>query len=170
MKARITLFLALALLFLSGCGNQTPAATDPETTAQLQTTAPETTAPETTDPPETEGTQSTEPQYGAPIPGYYLVSSVGYDGDVTFYSTADPANGFLKLEEDGTGQMSFGGTEGALTWDDETVYWQGQTLPCMSVSYYDGELGREEVMLMMYFLDTQTSLILRPAEAPVEEG
>mgnify|MGYP003290408727 FL=1 len=170
MKARITLFLALALLFLSGCGNHTPAATDPETTAQLQTAAPETTAPETTDPPETEGTQSTGPQYGAPIPGYYLVSSVGCDGDVTFYSTADPANGFLKLEEDGTGQMSFGGAEGPLTWDDEAVHWQGQTLPCMSVSYYDAELGRDEVMLVMYFLDTQTSLILRPAEAPTGES
>lgn len=170
MKKTMILVLALALLLLSGCSHRNPVATVPETIGQLQTTAPETTEPETTAPPETEETQSTEPQYAGAIPGYYLVSSVGQDGDVTFYNTADPANGFLELEEDGTGQMGFGGEEGPLTWDDETIHWQGKTLPYMSISYYDPELGREEVMLMVYFLDTQTSVILRPAQAPTEES
>lgn len=156
MKARFALFLAVLLLVLAGCGGQVPSETVPETVATLQTTVPETTA----------APESEEPQFSSPAPGYYLVSSVGKDEGVTFYNSLDPENGYIKLEADGTGRMCFEGTEGPLTWDAEAIYWQEQTLPCVYITYYDSELGRDDSILAVYFLDPVVSLALRLAEEP----
>ena len=160
MKKMIVWVLILTLL-LCGCTNQ-PA----ETTAPAETTQPvaETTLPA----PETTAPVSEEPVISDLQPGYYLVSSVGRDGDIQFYGSLDAANGWIQLNGDGTGTLSFEGTEGALTWSGKELVWQGQTLMGAVMRYYDSELGREDSMLVLYFMDPVVSVILRPAPAPEE--
>lgn len=98
--------------------------------------------------------------------GYFLISSVGDNGDITFYGSLDPANGYLKLKEDGTGFMSYGGVEQELTWDADNLYWNGQILPYTHMTYFDAELGRDDSMLMVYFINDATSVAMRPADEP----
>lgn len=118
---------------------------------------------------ETEASTLEDMQTLPPQPGYYLVSSVGQDGDISFYGSLDPANGYLKLEEDHTGMMCFNEVEQALTWDQESVTWGEEILPCMYVTYYEPELEGSDSMLVLYFLDSMTSVIFRPAEEPVSD-
>lgn len=175
MKKFICLFLAVLLLTLTAC---TVGADTSETTQIPETTVMETTQPPTDVPtevpteataPSTEEFQLPEPVYSAVQPGYYLISSVGQNGDITFYSELTAENGYLKIRDDGTGFLSFEGTEGELTWDGEYLYWQNQTLPYIYMSYYDSELGRDDALLAVYFTEPAVvSLALRPAEEPAE--
>lgn len=152
MKKTIVWILILTLL-LCGCQSQPGETTaPPETTQPVQTTAP---APD-------------EPVISALQPGYYLVSSVGRNGDVRFYGSLDEENGWLLLNEDGTGAMSFEGTEGDLTWDGNHLFWQEQALMGAVMTYYDSELGREESMAAVYFTDPVVSVVFRPAPMPEE--
>ena len=100
------------------------------------------------------------------IPEYYLISSVGINGDVSFYGSLDPENGYLKMLPDGTGMLSFNGTEAELTWDASFVYWNGYTLPYFYETYYDEELGRDDAMLLLVLAEENTSVAFRPAEEP----
>lgn len=161
MKKTLVLILSLALLL---CGCQTQPA---QTTSPVETTQP---VVETTQPaPETTAPASEEPVISGLKSGYYLISSVGKDGNIDFYGSLDAENGWLLLNEDGTGTMSFEGTEGELTWSDQELTWQEQTLMGAVMSYYDSELDREESMLVLYFMDPVVSVIFRPA-TPSEEA
>ena len=165
MKRMIVWILILTLL-LCGCQTQPVETTAPTETTQpvVETTlpAPAPTAPETTVP------VSEEPIISGLMPGYYLISSVGRDGNVDFYGSLDAENGWLLLNEDGTGTMYFEGTEGELTWSEQELTWQGQTLMGAVMTYYDSELDREDAMLVLYFMDPVVSVIFRPAPAPEE--
>lgn len=158
MKKTIVWMMILTLL-LCGCANQTA-----ETTAPAEMTQPvvETTLPA----PETTAPVSEEPVISDLQPGFYVVSSVGRDGDIEFYGTLNAENGWLQLNADGSGIMCFEGTEGELTWAGQELTWQGQTLMGAVMTYYDWELGREDSMLVLYFMDPVVSVILRPAPAP----
>lgn len=103
-----------------------------------------------------------------PKPGYYLVSSVGDHGDVTFFSQLDPKNGYLKLEADGSGKMMYNGVEQVLTWDESHIYWGEQTLPCVYSSYFDSELEQDDGFLTVYFLEEGISVAFRAAAEVTE--
>lgn len=162
MKKLVMILLVCLLLW--GCTAQ-PA----ETTLPPETTiSPETTIPPETTAPVTEPTDPEMPEISGLEPGYYLVSSVGKDGDVSFYGNMNPENGWLLLNEDGTGTFFFEGVEGELTWQEDALNWQGQTLMGLTARYYDSELGREDSMVMLYFTDPVVSVALRPAPMPEE--
>lgn len=160
MKKTIVWVLVLVLL-LSGCQSNPAETTSPgETTQPAAETVPST--------PETTAPASGEPVISALAPGYYLISSVGRNGDVQFYGSLNAENGWLLLNEDGTGILSFEGTEGQLTWNERQLYWQDQTLMGLIMTYYDPELSREDSMLVIYFTDPVVSVVFRPAPAPEE--
>lgn len=98
--------------------------------------------------------------------GYFVVSSVGENGNVSFFGTLSPENGYLKLNEDGTGVLFYDGVESSLTWDEAYLYVGEYEYP---YNYRTAEeIGDEMDMLAVYMLETQTSLVLRPAEEPAE--
>lgn len=144
--------LLLVCVLLSGCTAQ-PAQTTPP---------PETAFPPETTVPAAEPDMPEMPEISGLEPGYYLVSSVGKDGDITFYSALDPENGYLQLNADGTGTFLFEGEKAPLTWEEDAVHWQGQTLMGAIMRYYDNELGREDTMVVLYFTDPVVSVCLRP--------
>ena len=171
--AIVIVSLALLLAACAGAGNEadgTEITVMPDTTAAPENTEPSqtsnptqiTTVPETTAQP-----MLPEPEIGAAEPGYYLVSSVGENGDIRFYGDADPENGYLKLETDHSGVMFYNGTEESLTWDKAFLYWGEKQLPYAYMTYYDEELGREDSMLVLYFVEDGISVIMRPVEEPV---
>lgn len=162
MKKTIVWMLILTLL-LCGCQAQ-PA----ETTQSPETTAPETVPATVATVPSEEETHPEEPVISAPQPGYYVVSSVGRDGDIQFYGTLSAENGWLQLNEDGTGILCFEGTQAPLTWSGEDLVWQSQAMKGVQMSYFDPELGREDSMVALYFLDPVVSICFRPASAPEE--
>lgn len=92
----------------------------------------------------------------------FAASSIGIKGDVTFYSTFEPENGYLWVENEDTGVFSFDGKEYMVTWDDKCVYIGDGAIPYLYKTYYDSELGREDALLTLYFTEAQTSLALRP--------
>jgi hypothetical protein len=153
MKKAIVWALILVLL-LSGCSSHPGEATGPQETTQ--SISP------------TNGPEMEEPGISDLAPGYYLISSVGKNGDVQFYCSLDAENGWLLLREDGTGILSFEGTEGQLTWNERQLHWQDQTLMGMVMTYYDSELEKEESMLALYFMDPVVSVVFRPAPMPEE--
>lgn len=98
--------------------------------------------------------------------GYFLVSSVGIEGDVTFYSTADPANGYLYLHADGTGTLFFLDVTADLTLDDEYIYWNDREIPYL---YYTPDQSPDgDALLMLFFTEEQTSVAMRIAPPPAE--
>lgn len=99
-----------------------------------------------------------------PEPGYYVLSSIANGEDISFLTTIDPANGYVRLESDGTGMMRWEETEAALTWDSESVYWNDMTIPCIYMTSYDPELDMEAAVLMLVFLDSETTAAFRPVE------
>jgi len=111
---------------------------------------------------ETEGMVENMQQSGPKV-GYYIASSVMVEGDLEFFGVLEATNGYLLLNEDNTGTMLFDGVEESLTWDDEAIYWCDKTLPCLTISYYDPELGKDDGMVMVYFLEEETSICFRPA-------
>lgn len=96
--------------------------------------------------------------------GYYIVSSVGVNGDVTFYSGTDPNDGYLRLENNGTGVMFFEEEEKPLTWDESFFYIEDESVPYVYSSAE--EIGDTEGLLMIYFMNDATSVALRPSEEP----
>ena len=179
MKKYIIIVLALLCLMFSSCTSKqnVPQFSQPEETATTEmpsetpttvpTEAPAETVPETTSPTEA-ATDPGEPELKPLAAGYYIVSSVGSGGGVSFFGTMDPNNGYLLLKEDGTGSMLFDGTEAELTWDEESALWNEREITGMILCYYDSELGQEECMLALYFMDDYTSVIFRPAEPPAD--
>lgn len=106
-------------------------------------------------------------EYKTPLPvGYFLVSSVGVRGNVEFYSTADPANGYLQLNEDGTGTLSYWGVTAELTLDERYIYWNETVVPYM---YHTAESSPDGMaMILLIFNEQETTVILRPFEEPAE--
>ena len=88
----------------------------------------------------------------------YVLSSVGDGENVTFLSTLDPANGYVRLEDDNTGMMRWNDSEQELTWDNKCIYWDGQTVPYM---FTDGEAP----MLLLLFAEENLTAIFRPMGA-----
>lgn len=146
---KIILILTILAVVLAGCASEPAAVTEGPTEPAV--------SEEQTQPAQ-------EPQAEAPQPGYFVASSVGRDGNITFYTAPDPANGWIRLEADHTGVLFWDGTEQDLTWDDEAIYPGDETIPCVYTSYYDPELEADDTMLALYFLDSQTSVIFRPVE------
>lgn len=105
-------------------------------------------------------TQDTPKSQGAQ-PGYYLVSSVGDHGDVTFFGQLDPQNGYMRLEADGSGKMMYHDVEHALTWDESKIYWGEQTLPYLYTGYQDPELGQDDGFITVYFPEEGISVAFR---------
>lgn len=168
MKKRIFIGLVLLCMILTSCGakQNVPQFSQPEETAAT-TEVPTEEVQEATAPQE-ETTDPGEPEPKPLSAGYYIVSSVGSGGNVSFFSSMDPNNGYLLLREDGTGTMLFDGTEADLTWDEASALWNDREITGMILCYYDSELDREDRMLVLYFMDDYTSVIFRPAEPPAE--
>lgn len=114
----------------------------------------------------TDPTESDELPQLPPQPGYYIASSVGENGDITFFSSLDPANGYIRLNADHTGVIFWEDAEQDLTWEEDALRRGDEIIPCYYTSYYDPELDAEEAMLMIYFMDAQVSVVFRPAEDP----
>ncbi len=105
-------------------------------------------------------------EYRVQIPvGFFAVSSVGRNGDISFYGTIDPENGYIRIREDNTGEMFFDGQlqafvieNGVLNFGEEQAVFQ----------YMPAEiLGDGETLLMVAFYgDSATSIAFRPAEDP----
>lgn len=64
-------------------------------------------------------------------PGYYVASSVGDNGNVTFYSTIDPENGWVRLGEDLTGTLYYDGIEYEVFCDASNFYAGGKCDPLL---------------------------------------
>lgn len=92
--------------------------------------------------------------------GLFVVSSVGVDGDVSFYNTLDPENGYLQVNEDGTGYLDCQYIQGEITIDEYGIHWGDLSIPCI---YYDAEESPDgEAMLMMVLTgDVYISVIFR---------
>lgn len=105
--------------------------------------------------------------YQSQIPaGTFLVSSVGVNGDVSFYGSLDPANGSLTLKEDGTGTLVFDDLNGDVTIDGENIYFGDMVIPYM---YYTEAMSPDgEAMLMILLTDRTTSVIFRVAPEDAE--
>lgn len=89
------------------------------------------------------------PEGYIPRPGLYAVSSVGLDGDTSFYASPDPANGYLELREDATGTLAFGDTVYTVTWDAAKIYLaEAIALPYF---YIEPEEAGEAPMIAVYF-------------------
>lgn len=91
--------------------------------------------------------------------GYFALSSVGVNGNVSFYNTANPENGYVRLKEDGTGTLYYEDTERTFTWDASCLYFEDDTAYYM---YYNEAMTGDEEMLLIYFESSDTSLIFRP--------
>ena len=84
-----------------------------------------------------------------PAPGVYAVSSVGLDGDVSFYGKLSRDNGYLEVLEDGTGLLVFDGTEYPFTLEGATAHFDGFSLMLQELS---GEDTGGEVMVTVYVM------------------
>lgn len=101
-------------------------------------------------------------------PGLYAVSSVGLDGNVSFYGVIDPENGYLDLLPDGTGSLNFGEETYSLTWESGMLELEsGAVLSCF---YTDLEISGEAPMVTVYNFGAESdinadSIIFRLIEA-----
>jgi len=90
------------------------------------------------------------------FPGYYLVSSIGTDGDISFFPlNPDEEQGFIELYEDFTGTFCLDGIEESITWDDSNFYFENRTLPYI---FYPTE-DEHYPMLVIYIEETETSVV-----------
>lgn len=93
-----------------------------------------------------------------PAPGTYCVSSVGWGGDTTFYSTLTRDNGYLELREDNTGTLVFGDRSWPFVLEGPEAVFDGWNMllidmsaqdtggPAMVVGYtYDGVIEAESI-------------------------
>lgn len=72
-----------------------------------------------------------------PAPGVYAVSSVGYRGDMEYFSELTRDNGYLELSADGTGVLVFGGVAYPFTLDGPTARFDGFSLFLLDMSAQD---------------------------------
>ena len=63
-----------------------------------------------------------------PAPGLYLISSVGFNGDMSFYGAPSRDNGYLELAEDGTGVLVFEDQEYTFTLDGIIAKFKGWSM------------------------------------------
>lgn len=98
------------------------------------------------------------------IPGYFAVSSIGQDGDVTFFGAPDPDNGYIALYDDHSGVFFWDNTTQSITWDSVGIYSDQAEYPAFYVSA--ALSGDTEDLLMLYLLEENISIAFRPAEQP----
>lgn len=104
--------------------------------------------------------------YQTPIPvGYFAVSSVGRDGDLMFYGTIDPENGYIRIREDGTGEMFFDGQLRAFTLERGILNFETEQALYLFV---DAQTTGDGQALLMVKLDGDEviSIAFRPVEDP----
>lgn len=93
-----------------------------------------------------------------PAPGTYCISSVGWNGDTTFYSSYSRDNGYLELREDNTGTLVFDGESYPFVLVGPEAVFDGWSMllvdmsaqdtggPAMVVGYtYDGVIKAESI-------------------------
>ena len=78
----------------------------------------------------------------------------------------DPENGYIRIRKDRTGELFFEGQLREFTLDEEFLYLDGepvmyQYMPVSSFSEDD-----EDMLAVVFYGDTVTSIIFRPAEDP----
>lgn len=95
--------------------------------------------------------------------GCYAAGSVGTaDGEVFYFDTLETANGYLILNEDGTGYLCYDGKEGDITWDD-TLIRLGDT--AFKYLYYAPEYSADgEPSILVGFPDTAVTVLFHPVE------
>lgn len=105
-------------------------------------------------------------EFTSPIPvGYFAVSSVGRNGDISFYGTIDPENGYIRIREDNTGEMFFDGQLRSFTLEEGILHFDTEQA-AYRYSSADAS-GDGEAMLMVGFEgDTVLTIAFRPAEDP----
>lgn len=104
--------------------------------------------------------------FTSPIPvGYFAVSSVGRNGDISFYGTIDPENGYIRIREDNTGEMFFDGQLRSFTLEEGILHFDTEQA---AYRYFSADAsGDGEAMLMVGFEgDTVLTIAFRPAEDP----
>ncbi len=105
-------------------------------------------------------------EYRVQIPvGFFVVSSVGRNGDLSMYGTLDPENGYIRIREDNTGEMFFDGQlrafvieNGVLNFGEEQAVFQYMPAEVLG----DGE----DLLMVAFYGDSATSIAFRPAEDP----
>ena len=104
-------------------------------------------------------------EYRTQIPlGFFAVSSVSRDGNVSFYSTVNPENGYIRIRADHTGELFFDGQLRKFVIEDGVMNLNGeqavyQYLPAGISGEDDGDL-----LMVMFYGDTVTSIAFRSAE------
>lgn len=94
--------------------------------------------------------------------GTYYAGSVGYpDGSVLSFETLDPANGYLTLNEDGTGYLCYDGKEGSITWDDSLIYLNGTVFKYIYYTEQFNADGRPSILVG--FPDSSTTVLFHLA-------
>lgn len=84
-----------------------------------------------------------------PAPGLYLISSVGFNGDMSFYGAPSRDNGYLELAEDGTGVLVFEDLEYTFTLDGIIAKFKGWSMLLMDMREQDPD----GTMVMGYTYD-----------------
>lgn len=104
--------------------------------------------------------------FPSPIPvGFFAVSSVGRNGDISIYGTLDPKNGYIRIREDRTGEMFFDGQLRPFTLEEGVLNFETQQA---AYRYFSADAsGDGEAMLMVGFEgDAVLTIAFRPAEDP----
>lgn len=110
--------------------------------------------------------QELPPEYLPVIPvGFYAVSSVSRDGDLSFYGAIDPANGYIRIREDYSGELFFDGEIREFTADETFLSFGSEQVPYQYMTVE--QTGDTDPMLLVAFYEeTVTTIIFRPAEDP----
>lgn len=123
------LILGLALTGISGC-NDTKETTTAAT--EVTTEVSETTAEETTEETSSETSESTTEE----------TSAAAETGDVLTAGYYQGEDGYLELNEDGTGVMNVNGYDWAISWDDKEITDEEDIVGRKSeYTYKDGHLS-----------------------------
>lgn len=97
--------------------------------------------------------------------GFFAVASVGRDGNVAFYPTVDPANGYIRIREDHTGELFFDDQLREFTMDEVAVYLDGESAMYQYIpTSVSGDT--EDLLMVIFYGDTVTSIAFRPASDP----
>ncbi len=105
---------------------------------------------ETTDP-------TTDPRESAIEPGLYVLSSVGNDGDVTFFTDIDPERGSVRIEADHCGIWYMKGEEILFQYNDSYFLLEdGTELP---YRYFGSEMTEGSPLLAFYFENEQGGVV-----------
>ena len=97
--------------------------------------------------------------------GFFAVASVGRDGNVAFYPTVDPANGYIRIREDHTGDLFFDDQLREFTMDEVALYLDGESAMYQYIpTSVSGDT--EDLLMVIFYGDTVTSIAFRPASDP----